>query len=354
MSSHTVPCKKNFWMFKEYSNKLSDIKLVCSSCPFEASVSDSDDMAKHLYQNKFHVCHIVSKSSASSIIDNIVQRSEQISTLDEIKTEANPSSALLATETLEVDLTADGNQEKTDQPLLYKAENPSVEAVPSPKGDKLSDQQDKTNSNNNVESNQSTENTADGPLSELMTEKDYDAGERVQDNSSNQALTPSDTNEAQDLKSEDNDVEIVQDEFVGIDTCDEPKDCKTLPDLILKCKQTGNEGIDNEKCTEEKSNDANVEQNKDPKEDVCFDQFFRSKDEPEAVGSDVSEQGSIQLEPLTPSEVLEHEATEILQKGSVVTVTKRKGTASTEENNKETTPAPILLSSEHLEENEKS
>ncbi|XP_032906197.1 zinc finger protein 280D isoform X3 [Amblyraja radiata] len=354
MSSHTVPCKKNFWMFKEYSNKLSDIKLVCSSCPFEATVSDSDDMAKHLYQNKFHVCHIVSKSSASSIIDNIVQRSEQISTLDEIKTEANPSSALLATETLEVDLTADGNQEKTDQPLMYKAENPSVEAVPSPKGDKLSDQQDKTNSNDNVESNQSTENTADGPLSELTTEKDYDAGERVQDNSSKQALTPPDTNEAQDLKSVDNDVEIVQDEFEGIDTCDEPKDCKTLPDLILKCKQTGNEGIDNEKCTEEKSNDANVEQNKDPKEDVCFDQFFRSKDEPEAVGSDVSEQGSIQLEPLTPSEVLEHEATEILQKGSVVTVTKRKGTASTEENNKETTPAPILLSSEHLEENEKS
>ncbi|XP_078283663.1 zinc finger protein 280D isoform X2 [Rhinoraja longicauda] len=353
MSFHTVPSKKNFWMFKEYSNKLRDIKLVCSGCPFEANVTDSDDMAKHLDQNKFHVCHVVSKSNASSIIDNIVQRSEQISTLDEIKTEANSSSALLAIETLEVDLTADGNQEKTDQPLNYKAENPSVEAVPSPKGDKLSDQQDKTNSNDNVESNKNIENTADGPISELTTEKEH-AGERVLDNSSNRPLAPPDTNEAQDLKSVDNDVEIVQDEVEGIDACDEPKDCKTLTDLILKCKQTRNEGIDNEKCTQEKSNDANVEQNKDPKEDVCFDQFFRSKDEPEAVGSDVSEQGSIQLEPLTPSEVLEHETTEILQKGSVVTVTKRKGTASTEENNKETSPAPILLSSEHLEENEKS
>lgn len=50
--------------------------------------------------------------------------------------------------------------------------------------------------------------------------------------------------------------------------------------------------------------------------DVSIDQFLRKRDEPESVSSDVSEQGSIHLEPLTPSEVLEFEATEILQKGS--------------------------------------
>lgn len=50
--------------------------------------------------------------------------------------------------------------------------------------------------------------------------------------------------------------------------------------------------------------------------DVRIDQFLRKRDEPESVSSDVSEQGSIHLEPLTPSEVLEYEATEILQKGS--------------------------------------
>uniref|UniRef100_A0A452FJV3 Zinc finger protein 280D n=1 Tax=Capra hircus TaxID=9925 RepID=A0A452FJV3_CAPHI len=50
--------------------------------------------------------------------------------------------------------------------------------------------------------------------------------------------------------------------------------------------------------------------------DVSIDQFLRKRDEHESVSSDVSEQGSIHLEPLTPSEVLEFEATEILQKGS--------------------------------------
>ncbi|ELV12897.1 Zinc finger protein 280D [Tupaia chinensis] len=50
--------------------------------------------------------------------------------------------------------------------------------------------------------------------------------------------------------------------------------------------------------------------------DVSIDQFLRKRNEPESVSSDISEQGSIHLEPLTPSEVLEFEATEILQKGS--------------------------------------
>lgn len=49
--------------------------------------------------------------------------------------------------------------------------------------------------------------------------------------------------------------------------------------------------------------------------DVGIDQFLRQRDEPESVSSGASEQGSIRLEPLTPSEVLECEATEILHKG---------------------------------------
>ncbi|XP_041444249.1 zinc finger protein 280D isoform X2 [Xenopus laevis] len=52
-------------------------------------------------------------------------------------------------------------------------------------------------------------------------------------------------------------------------------------------------------------------------EENCFVQFLRRRDEPKSICSDVSEQSSVHLEPLTPSEVLEHEATEILQKGTV-------------------------------------
>ncbi|KAF7464423.1 Hypothetical predicted protein [Marmota monax] len=51
-----------------------------------------------------------------------------------------------------------------------------------------------------------------------------------------------------------------------------------------------------------------------PSGDVSIDQFLRKRDESESVSSDVSEQGSVHLEPLTPSEVLEYESTEILQK----------------------------------------
>ncbi|KAG9352199.1 hypothetical protein JZ751_020612 [Albula glossodonta] len=50
------------------------------------------------------------------------------------------------------------------------------------------------------------------------------------------------------------------------------------------------------------------------KDDVPFEEFLRKASKPESAGSDASEQGNILLEPLTPSKVLEHEATEILQK----------------------------------------
>lgn len=50
-------------------------------------------------------------------------------------------------------------------------------------------------------------------------------------------------------------------------------------------------------------------------ESVGIDQFLRQADEPKSVNSDASEQGSARLEPLTPSEVLEYEATEILHNG---------------------------------------
>uniref|UniRef100_A0A6G1RXB1 Zinc finger protein 280D n=1 Tax=Hypotaenidia okinawae TaxID=2861861 RepID=A0A6G1RXB1_9GRUI len=75
-------------------------------------------------------------------------------------------------------------------------------------------------------------------------------------------------------------------------------------------------------------------------EDVSFEQFLRKRDEPESVSSDISEQGSIHLEPLTPSEVLEHEATEILQKGNVAPSSKKAGQVSeqTDETSKESSP----------------
>ncbi|KAM6409912.1 zinc finger protein 280D isoform 2-T3 [Rhynochetos jubatus] len=91
-------------------------------------------------------------------------------------------------------------------------------------------------------------------------------------------------------------------------------------------------------------------------EDVSFEQFLRKRDDPESVSSDISEQGSIHLEPLTPSEVLEHEATEILQKGNVAPSSKKAGQLSeqTEETSKESSPNRMETTVNKTDENEAS
>ncbi|KAM9270928.1 zinc finger protein 280D isoform 5-T6 [Cariama cristata] len=91
-------------------------------------------------------------------------------------------------------------------------------------------------------------------------------------------------------------------------------------------------------------------------EDVSFEQFLRKRDEPESVSSDISEQGSIHLEPLTPSEVLEHEATEILQKGSVAPSSKKAGQLSeqTDDTSKESSPNRVETTVNKTDENEAS
>ncbi|XP_055573407.1 zinc finger protein 280D isoform X6 [Falco cherrug] len=91
-------------------------------------------------------------------------------------------------------------------------------------------------------------------------------------------------------------------------------------------------------------------------EDVSFEQFLRKRDEPESVSSDISEQGSIHLEPLTPSEVLEHEATEILQKGNVAPSSKKAGQPSeqTDETSKESSPSRMETTVNKTDENEAS
>lgn len=91
-------------------------------------------------------------------------------------------------------------------------------------------------------------------------------------------------------------------------------------------------------------------------EDVSFEQFLRKRDEPESVSSDISEQGSIHLEPLTPSEVLEHEATEILQKGNVAPSSKKAGQLAeqTDETSRESNPSRMETTADKTDENEAS
>lgn len=89
---------------------------------------------------------------------------------------------------------------------------------------------------------------------------------------------------------------------------------------LKMCQSSGNinscDQIEDSNSSEARFSSKNIKDLRLTSGDVSIDQFLRKRDEPESVSSDVSEQGSIHLEPLTPSEVLEYEATEILQKGS--------------------------------------
>lgn len=90
----------------------------------------------------------------------------------------------------------------------------------------------------------------------------------------------------------------------------ELKICQSSENLI-SCDQ-----IEDRNAGEARFSSKNIKDLRLTSGDVSIDQFLRKRDEHESVSSDVSEQGSVHLEPLTPSEVLEFEATEILQKGS--------------------------------------
>lgn len=89
---------------------------------------------------------------------------------------------------------------------------------------------------------------------------------------------------------------------------------------LKMCQSSGNliscDQIEDSNSSEARFSSKNIKDLQLTSGDVSIDQFLRKRDEPESVSSDVSEQGSVHLEPLTPSEVLEYEATEILQKGS--------------------------------------
>ncbi|XP_061450755.1 zinc finger protein 280D [Rhineura floridana] len=91
-------------------------------------------------------------------------------------------------------------------------------------------------------------------------------------------------------------------------------------------------------------------------EDVSFEQFLR-RSEPESANSDMSEQGSVHLEPLTPSEVLEYEATEILQKGGVPPSAKKAGLGSEQADvaaSTESSPSHIEVSASQVEESDEA
>lgn len=137
-----------------------------------------------------------------------------------------------------------------------------------------------------------------------------------------------------------------ENQIENVDQETELKMCQSSENII-SCDQ-----IKDQSPNEARFSPKNIKDLQLASGDVIIDQFLRKRDEPESVSSDVSEQGSVHLEPLTPSEVLEYEATEILQKGSGDSSAKSDEVLSDQkddvpgENSPSTTETPIDLADE--------
>ncbi|KAM6388491.1 zinc finger protein 280D isoform 4-T4 [Pluvialis apricaria] len=149
----------------------------------------------------------------------------------------------------------------------------------------------------------------------------------------------------------DNNKQLVGEKQKCINDESESKNCQSSDTVILN-EQTKVHSLDETTLSAMNARDLKLTLG----EDVSFEQFLRKRDEPESVSSDISEQGSIHLEPLTPSEVLEHEATEILQKGNVAPSSKKAGQLSeqTDETSKESSPNRMETTVNKTDENEAS
>ncbi|XP_062439432.1 zinc finger protein 280D isoform X2 [Rhea pennata] len=184
-------------------------------------------------------------------------------------------------------------------------------SVDFPTAEQVSDKQEHDSSEETKEHNRNQTNQV---ASVEKSEKSSSATENVpslefdsNDNSSKNAL-----NEKGACCDSDNNKKLVEERQKCIHDENELKTCQSSDDFVLN-DQTKVHSLNATALSALKARDLKLTLG----EDVSFEQFLRKRDEPESISSDISEQGSIHLEPLTPSEVLEHEATEILQKGNV-------------------------------------
>ncbi|NXO51640.1 Z280D protein, partial [Aramus guarauna] len=319
MSFHSARQSKRFWIYKKHSEELRGVTVVCLNCDFLTDVSGLDSMATHLSESHTHTCQVIIEKVSVDI-----PTAERVS---ELKTEISIRER-------------DAKLEKISRPSLSegKTETPTFE---SKQEHDSSDETKESNRNQttkvaSVEKNEenSSSNTENVPSLELP------------DNSSKNSL-----HEKGACCDSDNNKQLVDEKQKCIHDESELKTCQSSDNIILN-EQTQIHSLDETTLSAMNARDLKLTLG----EDVSFEQFLRKRDEPESVSSDISEQGSIHLEPLTPSEVLEHEATEILQKGNVAPSSKKAGQLSeqTDETSKESSPNRMETTVNKTDENEAS
>uniref|UniRef100_A0A8C3UZH1 C2H2-type domain-containing protein n=1 Tax=Catharus ustulatus TaxID=91951 RepID=A0A8C3UZH1_CATUS len=219
-----------------------------------------------------------------------------------------------------------------------KAETPTFES----KQEHDSSDETKECSQNQTEKVASVEKSEDSSLSNTENVPSLELPGNSSKNSLHEKRASCDS--ANNKQLEDEKQKCIHDE-------NEVKMCQSSDDAVLN-EQTQARPLDETALSAKNVRDLKLTLG----EDVSFEQFLRKRDEPESVSSDISEQGSIHLEPLTPSEVLEHEATEILQKGNVVPSSKKAGqlVEQTDETSRESNPSKMETTPNKTDENEAS
>ncbi|NXG13302.1 Z280D protein, partial [Grallaria varia] len=318
MTFHSGRPSKRFWIFKKHSEELRGVTVVCLNCNFLAGVSGLDSMATHLSESHTHTCQVVIEKVSVDI-----PTAAQVSDCD---------SLLVLQKDLSV-LNASQRYKETFKNVEYTVCVRNREHDSSDETKECSRNQTKNIEKNEEDS--SLSNAEDVPPFELPG------------NSSKNSLHE----KRACCDSDDNNEQSADEKQKGIQGESELKTCQSS-DHVLLDEQTKVRGLDATALSALSVRDLKLTLG----EDVSFEQFFRRRDDPESVGSDISEQGSIHLEPLTPSEVLEHEATEILQKGNVTPSSKTAGQLAeqTDETSRESTPNRMETTVNKTEDNEAS
>ncbi|XP_075621081.1 zinc finger protein 280D isoform X6 [Balearica regulorum gibbericeps] len=319
MSFHSARQSKRFWIYKKHSEELRGVTVVCLNCDFLTDVSGLDSMATHLSESHTHTCQVIIEKVSVDI-----PTAEQV---PELKTEISIRER-------------EAKLEKISRPSLSegKTETPAFES----KQEHDSSDETKECSRNQTKKVASVEKNEENSLSNTENVPSLE----LPDNSSKNPV-----HEKGACCDSDNNKQLVDEKQKCIHDESELKTCQSSDNVILN-EQTKIHSLDETTLSAMNARDLKLTLG----EDVSFEQFLRKRDEPESVSSDISEQGSIHLEPLTPSEVLEHEATEILQKGNVAPSSKKAGQVSeqTDETSKESSPNRMETTVNKTDENEAS
>uniref|UniRef100_A0A8I3WY88 Zinc finger protein 280D n=1 Tax=Callithrix jacchus TaxID=9483 RepID=A0A8I3WY88_CALJA len=319
---HCSFCRYHTSCSKAYVNHMMrGITLVCLNCDFLSDVSGLDNMAAHLSQRETHTCQVVMQK-VSVCIPTSEHLSECRSSPEISKyVQGIPGPCPPSMDTTDAcSLFPRSVNNLTVGPALrLKKEAPTKEQEPVSKEITRPNMAERETETSNSESRQdkaaSSEEknecnansfegspTTKGEESIRVSDKENDTRLADQETGSKKIFS-GDSNIGADKVEEEKQIQHVCQEM-------ELKMCQSSENVIL-CDQ-----MKDHNSSEARFSSKNIKDLRLTSDNVSTDQFLRKRDEPESVSSDVSEQGSIRLEPLTPSEVLEYEATEILQKGS--------------------------------------